>query len=372
MNEAVINKPQRNSNLEILKIIAMFLICISHVYTHAGFNGGPESMVPEINALGWLTVLIKNAGWMGDTIFITCSAFTLQGNKKLNWRKMLLYYLDVSIIFLLYLAVLSNFRDIPKDLVVRTLTTIEFKSYWYAHSYVVFLLFLPLLVWITEKLPKKLHLGLIISFLCISLASLVLYHIVDNYGGVIRAATFYFAYVIVAYGRKYGWYLFYKKGEDTKNRIFMYSFIALWFIEVAVMNIIATKVNFKLLDSKYLDACYYYNPVYLLIAIPMVLVALNKTPKYNKFINYISSLSLIFYVMHHNEYTSLMFDDVMSKTLAAQKTDLRALIYLGFGVCRFIYGIALSIAFKETIHKVLVWLTNIGKKNNQEVKQARS
>ena len=85
----MVNK-QRNSNIELLKIIAMIMIVFSH-----GMPDGDTEMIRSAINLGTATTnvqyfvigLIHNMGQIGNDIFIVCSAWFLLDSNATKVKK---------------------------------------------------------------------------------------------------------------------------------------------------------------------------------------------------------------------------------------------------------------------------------------------
>ena len=85
MNTYVLKKTERESNIELLKILALFLIVISHVTQTLG-NMPNNSLIIDkgyfINVLTatnnlqfFVLILFRHFGALGNMIFFVCSAF---------------------------------------------------------------------------------------------------------------------------------------------------------------------------------------------------------------------------------------------------------------------------------------------------------
>lgn len=85
---------KRNTGIELLKVIAIFLIVISHVTQTLGeqnvivqltnpiIQGVAKSDFSEV-----VTLFFRHLGGIGNTIFIVCSAYFLLNSKEVKKRK---------------------------------------------------------------------------------------------------------------------------------------------------------------------------------------------------------------------------------------------------------------------------------------------
>ena len=102
MDGNAISKQARNSSIELLKIVAIFLIAISHVsQTLIDKNAYvpwddyliPTTATTDISNL--IVLIFHYFGPFGNSIFFICSAWFLIDNDKVSGRKILKMILDV-------------------------------------------------------------------------------------------------------------------------------------------------------------------------------------------------------------------------------------------------------------------------------------
>jgi len=359
-------KAQRQSNIELLKIIAMFLICISHVVNPIIYSGA----YPDWPLNGELVyVFIKNLGWIGDYIFIAASAYFLVGKKEFNVKKFVLYYVEVLAVFFIYLGVYTLFKvpvtDAPtlEEAKELTLNTYLIFRYWYIVAYLLFLVLLPFVNILIEKLPQKVHLVLAWSALPFGLAALVLHNTVFN-AWWFDSYIFIFMTFIMSYGRKYGWYLCFKEDNKKGLLIGLGASIFTWIAKNIIFSVLG--IYGYAYQSSSLSVCGLNDPIYFFIGITLFLLFKNLNIKNSKVINYISSLSLLFYVSHHNKYTAISLDWMMVDLISANP-KWRFMILLAAAVVRFIYGLIVASIICFAVHIPLSLLVNIKikKKNKQ-------
>ena len=341
----------RNSNIELLKIIAMFLICVSHVYNASGFSNVLSTNLGDV-----FTVMLKNGGWIGDVIFITCSVYFLYGKEKtLNLRKIFIYYISSALIFFVYLGIFCLIGiEVPRDIMINTFDTLIVTDYWFIFQYIIYLALFPLLAFITDKINQKVHFVFVIAALAFAITNLVLRQLgLYEFGLTI---TFYTIFIIVTYGKKYGHYLFLKDGKENlkKNSIILCILLGLWFLTTILCSLIYPLIGLGKVEMT--DINYIHSPIMYLIGIDLFLIFKNIDIETSKTINYISSLSLIFYIMHHNKYTQLVIDPNIHNFIMNDREAFRPLIILGSGTIIFVVAILVSIIYKETIHRLVVMI----------------
>ena len=155
---------KRNSNIELLRIIAMFMIVISHYTVHSGIQ---YSTLP----LGFnrFFMELSTLGNIGVVIFILITGYySFNKTNSLNIKKIVLLILQTLFysisIFLIFL--LTTDRSIGiKDLIYSFLP-ITSKAYWFMTAYIVLYLFIPFINVVINNTTQK-QLKTMIIYLCV-------------------------------------------------------------------------------------------------------------------------------------------------------------------------------------------------------------
>lgn len=152
----------RNSSIELLKIIALFLCVLCHSlplykleYTQA-LSGylNLSSSTSEIQP--FLLTVFSHLGQVGNAVFLVASAYFLQNSSKVKKEKIIQYVLDVFVVSILFLAgfiVLQHriaFRFIVDSLAP---TTIGF--YWFITCYILLYAIHPWLNSVIENMRQE-------------------------------------------------------------------------------------------------------------------------------------------------------------------------------------------------------------------------
>ena len=147
----------RKSNIELLRIFAMFLVVLSHYYNHGNF---PVDSIISINKVGMQ--LLASAGKIAVDVFVIISGYFLI-TAKFSWSKLIkfiscTYFWSLSI--LLFCICIYGIDSLDIGLVKKSLfplTPLNWFARAYLHLYIVF----PLINWAIEKIGKRYHLILI-------------------------------------------------------------------------------------------------------------------------------------------------------------------------------------------------------------------
>jgi len=164
----------RNSNgggssIELLRIIAMFMILIHHFIVHNGYDVlklplGPERIFFQLAMAG--------GGKVGVVIFFSISAWffldreqTIKSNLKRVWimeRELLFWSLALMMFYLVF-----DRADLGTKLMVRSLVPLSTGIWWYATACAIFLMLLPFLSKGLKVLGREYHLALAATVLVI-------------------------------------------------------------------------------------------------------------------------------------------------------------------------------------------------------------
>ena len=124
-------KTTRDSNIELLKIIAVFMIVISHSIPYASGLLLPESGIDiwkaSDNVQNIVLVFFRNLGPIGNLIFIICSAWFLIDINKVKSNKIAYIISDVFFISIAWLSFfLATFK--PFSSAIFLISVLSVKS----------------------------------------------------------------------------------------------------------------------------------------------------------------------------------------------------------------------------------------------------
>lgn len=160
---------QGNSSIELLRIIAMFMILMHHFVVHNGYDElnlplGPERI--------FFQLVMAGGGKVGVVIFFSISAWffldreqTIKSNLKRVWimeRELLFWSLALMMFYLVF-----DRADLGPKLMVRSLVPLSTGIWWYATAYAIFLMLLPFLSKGLKVLSREYHLALAATVLVI-------------------------------------------------------------------------------------------------------------------------------------------------------------------------------------------------------------
>ena len=193
----------RNSSIELLRIIAMFMILMHHFIVHNGYDVLKLPLGPERI---FFQLVMAGGGKIGVVIFFSISAWffldkeqTIKSNLKRVWimeRELLFWSLILMTFYLVF-----DRADLGMKLMVKSVMPLSMDLWWYATAYAIFLALLPFLAKGLKALGRKYHLALASTVLVIwGLTSFIpgMIGISDGFFG------FIYLFILIS---AYKWYL---------------------------------------------------------------------------------------------------------------------------------------------------------------------
>lgn len=335
----------RQSGIELLKIVAILLICLSHCTQTLERFMDFQAYTTDFQLI--FLRLLKFNGQIGNIIFIICSSWFLANSKKSKANKAINLALDSQLIsvgiFAVYVAcsIFSSFH-IGFSNYLENIFPDWFAQVWFVPTYIIFYLIHPYLNNIIQSISQQEH-----FFICIF--SFVVYGI----GGLIGAKPafsdllgFVMIYFLVVYLKKY------KKDKCDnvkKNAIIYFSLLLLFIVAVIAKNFLALKWP---IFGSYPKIDNYNLSIFLLPMMINFFYLFLKLDFKSKIINYLSSCSLFVYCIHENYYVRELlrpkFYQIMMDRFGSDKYLIYLLILF---VIVVISAFAAAAFYKSFIHK---------------------
>lgn len=337
----------RNSSIELLKIIGLVLIVLSHSVPYYGDKeliSFIDLSLATTNISQFILILFRNIGQIGNLIFVMCSAYFLLDKKKTNVKKILYIISDCFIISVLFLLVyLISGYNISITECIKQVFPITFENNWFVGCYIMLYIIHPFLNKIIESVKKetllRINIFFIIAYCCIRMIYFKAYY----YNQLIGFIVIYF---IVAYNKLY--LQNFTRNNKLNKKILLFNIFA--FVGLLIVtNFLGLKIKF--LSDTMLHWCSIMNIFGIMIGISLLNLFSTKNFE-NKIINYISSLSLLFYIIHENylfkNYTKPLFYQYVFPL--GYNYLLWVLIE---AILLIIFGLVLSIIYKQTLQKLI-------------------
>lgn len=252
----------RQSNFEVLRIIAMLMVVTLHYLTKGGVLAPLSEDLSAVNLTAWL---IQSACIVAVNIYVLISGYFLI-ETPFRLEKLLRILIQVHAYAILIPLVcfslgMAEVREWDIYQWIATIFPIEMEYYWFATAYIIMYLLSPLLSIAVKKISKKeFEIILLLLFSFFSFAkSLIPVHVpTDKYG--YDFGWFLCLYLLAAYIRLYGfsWFNRIRKGMI----IYLISVITNWgyTILLAVLSRHGLPLTYAM------DMNHSYNHILVLIA----------------------------------------------------------------------------------------------------------
>lgn len=290
-------KYPRNSNVEALRLLAMFCIALNHF--PFGVRQGASLAQDEVVSL------LTNFGGLGDCLFFIISAWYLcertpsfRSSLRRVWileRQLLFYSLTLFGIYLLA-GYVFNLGDVSTKYLLASAARAAFpfatSHWWFPTSYMLFLMILPFLSTGLRALPKEMHCTLV----CLLL---ILYGFVPFRLDIVKLnmaysiVLFLYLYIIVTFLRWHTPALL--ENRQIAKQIAIIGFACGTLIQIACM----VPIHYVKPNNSFWQGwlnCPSCLPS-ILMALGLIILANTAKPKYNAAINRLASSTLAVYLI---------------------------------------------------------------------------
>ena len=295
-------KKPRSSGIEMLKIIAVFLIIISHVVMTLGDTGNPYigytgdyAMDLSLAAGDFqhvILIIFKHFGAFGNLVFFMCSAWFLAERDQFSAKKIVWLEADIWIISIIFLIVFMIVRGNPdRTLILKSLFPTTFKNNWYMTCYMMIYAIHGQLNKLIHGMSKSRLLTVVIVlsglYLCLGMVNYSFYYESD----LMVLITVYF---LIAYHKQYMG----RASESVSFNLWILLFGTVAFLMlIIVTNFLGLKIGF--FSDKMLHWDRNCNPLLIMIALGIFNFS-RKNDTVKPFVNRIAGMSFLIYIIHEN------------------------------------------------------------------------
>lgn len=339
---------KRLTSIEILRILAMFLIVMYHFSWYGDFNFSTSAI--SINRL-W-TQFMQLGGKFGVNIFVLISGYflikspSIKINKMVKlWFQVFTYSILIYLFFLIFHVKTFEFKELCKSVL-----PITFSTWWFASAYLMLYLISPFLNKFLYSIDKSTYqkLILLLTFCWCIIPTLTSHKVECN-----KLNWFIYLYMIAGYIRIY-WS---DKHYSGKTFIF-YSLVILFltYLSTVIFDLLGLKISF--LGS---HAMFFYTIEKLPIVVASVLIFigfLNLNIKYSKLINTFSSATFGVYLIHDHEFVRNFLWNVLFKQ-STFSTSKYLIIYSIFAVVSvYVVCTIIDLIRKNSVEKIFTPIIN--------------
>lgn len=303
-----IRSATRNTNLEILRIISMIFIVMSHSDDWMGLPGLYENVVcPNKFIMDWLHL----GGQVGVGCFLLISGYFMV-DRKIELNKILrisgevwFYTISIYCVFLVVniLNQSGSFSSLLRE-GIWALFPILLSHYWFVTAYIILMVLSPFFNKLISVMDKRMY-------CCFLLTIITIFVIID--GGLPhvflegmsdgRLIPVFIMYFIAGYIKKYGSA---REGDKAQKHITVAVFTYLMlFATVVVIDLAGGFLNSPAIVSM----CYFWRPLnspFVVIICIELFLGFLKLPqkKNNKYVNAIAKSTFGIYLLHSNRIVS--------------------------------------------------------------------
>lgn len=333
-------KPQRKSNIELLRIVSMLLIIVFHYVYKGGFEFGELTINKFIVKTCWFF------GELGVNLFVLITGyFSCKG--KFKAKKLILLLLEVQFYHLFssalgYLLGVGVKTD-PKSLFLMFFPTLRCCN-WYITIYVIIYILSPFLNRFINLMTKREY----VRFLIVVLA---LWSVIPTVFGVFYNTTeifFNMAESLLYYNRLIWFVIIYFVGaylrfypikafDNIKNSL-IFSAAVFGFMELSIIAIEMFGGFFAKLGTT--EPAYFWPPnsvPMFLLSVGVFNIFLKTDIPHNRLINRFASTTLGIYLLHDGILNEYLWGNVF-KNASHQDSPYLILHILGAAVIVFVAG----------------------------------
>lgn len=346
-------KNQRKSGVELLKIIAIVLIVISHIsqtIVKFRFNDVLSTNVfMEFNDSftfeEQIVLFTRTFGVIGNMIFFICSSFFLCENNSFRIKQTSKICFDTWLISWLLLAIYLIFNictslTINEFAIIRSLFPFNYNNNWFVGCYIMIIVIHPLLNCLIEKFDnKKLLFFCMFFFMIYDVYCFILNEPIFEYSVFLNYALIY---LIVGLIKRNYIFIF-------KQSKFSYSLIIVGMLGLILTFII---LGTSTCDGEIIVNANSNNNFFVAMLGLGLFAVFYRLDIMSKFINYLSSLSLFIYLSHENLLFSRITRPMLFKWLCEQLHTNYLLVMLIMVLIVLFCSIVFSALYKASLGKI--------------------
>lgn len=285
-------KKNRDSNIELLRIIAMCLIIFHHMALNTGIVDGYT-----VNGNMIFGIIGGIGGKIGVVIFLLITVY-FSINKNFSFKKVFILWLQIfcySVGFMLVFR-LTGIEKWSKVDTIKTFFPLAYNQYWFITVYLYILLLAPFINKFLNSLSKE-NYNKLLAILTIIFAVIPTIFYSNGLIGSTQTPIGILLFIYV-YIRLYGIKFF--ENKKLRNIIL----ICLGYMIVFAIVLIGKKLEQKNIFWSNLFAYYReMNSIFILIpSIALFYIFKEWKLRCNKVINYFASISFAVYLFHENNF----------------------------------------------------------------------
>lgn len=338
---ALANDKIRFSGVELLRILAILLICINHAVQTSQLFIDFDNVL-SVGA-AFLRIM-RYFGQMGNILFVICSAYFLVDSKRMKGEKALGLLFDSALISIIIFIgfLICGFKFSAMEILRQFVPDL-----WFIPAYVLFYVIHPLLNGAVRSMSRKSHFTFVL--VCFILGAVEMF--VSISGSLLNTLVgFIIVYFTVAYMKKY----MQSFCESTKANAIVFCVFFGAFLLCAVLKYVFGMKSAYVKSGIVIDG--FYSPL-LLPALLSLFNLFNKMKFKNRVINYFASCSLFVYCFHENPLLRSIARPAFYRYFFGLNADLYFVWVLMCSFGMFLGAYIISVVYKETLHRLMAFLS---------------
>lgn len=320
----------RDSNIELLRIFAMFLVLVLHANSLViGIPGTEECQISPANT--FVRFLIQSLSIVAvDTFVLISGWFGIRPSiKKLCSLLFQVFFFTLSI--LAVHCIIHGWNSVTIGAVLKSFMIT--KCYWFIKSYICLFLISPVLNLFVEKVSRNTYVFVLIGFLGFQ----------TIYGWTDSAPEFFYGYSVISFAGLYlmARYLrIYPPHIIPSRTVCLLCYLALSVL-LSLATWLLTKANFHT-EHAIPIAFSYINPVIILASLALLYTFILTKIPCSKAINWIAASVFSVYIIHINGFLFHYYRDTVWYLYSTFPISIRWALILCFLALVFIVCVLLD------------------------------
>ena len=318
---------ERDSNIELLRLVCMFLIVFQHCIHMCAFPEVWDTSV--MSAEVGVSAVLLGLAYIGVNCFVLISGYY---SIKLKLRSILNIYLICAIYALIgyQLHLYIDGAHVGIGLLYHSIFCISHSKLWFVKCYVGLMLLSPLLNVAIQNMQQRTYLWLLVLLTILNVYfGFVWNDVLFNSDGY-TIANFVYIYLIGGYISRYVDMEWMRKHRIGNASVYVLTSI-LWAGSIVLQRYVQTPW----------EEWGYNNPFTLIGAISFFILFLSIPKFYNKWVNWFATGTFAVYVVHCGDYFDSWFRQYVGQ--------LAEWLHLGYGVCATIIGMLMVALILELV-----------------------
>lgn len=332
----------RQSNFELLRIIAMLMIVAHHFSFHGGFRFAADTVT--LNRV-WVQFL-EAGGKTGVNLFVLISGYFMVDSLRLKtgrilrlWFQLFTYSLLVYVIF-----TLCRGKSLDAIALIKCALPLTWNKWWFASAYLVLCMIAPFINRLLQSMDRKQYLEYLAVLTVIWCLVPTVTH---QYWESNFLVWFIYVYSIAGYLRLH------------RIRAALKASSCILLSLLLILLIWLSAVVFDLLGTRWPIFAAHTDFFYLLQSLPVLLSAVlmftgfsKLTLKPSRFINLLASTAFGIYLFHDNELLRPFIWKKLFKVSAYQDSSLLIPFSLAVILAVFLGSMLVELVRKYTLEKL--------------------